>query len=110
IPEEDEMTIGVRPAEIGGDAASGDVRHRTRRAGIGDGRDKQIDDVIDRRGPGEVLAVRTDAHVVAVGIVEEDLARNQFGLARLSAYYARKRQRQAYRGSALQENTAIDGR
>jgi hypothetical protein len=84
------------------------VGHRARSAGIGDGRDKQIENFVDRRHPGEVLAVRAEADIVAVGIVEEDLARDQLGFATIGANYARKRKGQTRCGAAFQENAAIN--
>jgi hypothetical protein len=46
--------------------------------------------------------------VVAVGVIEEDLACDQISLARLGLHDANKRKRQACRGGAFQENATVD--
>ena len=66
---------------------------------------------IDRREPGQVLAVGADPDIDVIRIVEEDLARDQLGL--LGMRLLRKpdeRQCRTQDGGALQKMAAIDRR
>jgi len=104
--EENQMAVGVRPAKKRRQVAVGGMRHRTRGSRVRQRRHKQIAHVIDRRQPGEVLAVGTDPHAADIRIVEENFSCDQFGRGRRRR--TGERQRDAERGGVAQEIAAVD--
>jgi hypothetical protein len=63
-------------------------------------RHPEIAHVVDRREPGEMLAVGTDAQAANIGIVEENFSRDQIGFRSDGTSQSGERQRGERRGAA----------